>query len=292
MILCAVDGSRHAQIALDMVRYALAHPGEPVLLAHVVDVRRFRPPKGADRAARQAVADALFAAERHGRALLARVKTPLVLEGLPVETKAVRGVPADALTSIAARRRPDLFVVGSRGLSDAKRFLLGSVSRHVVLAAACPVLVVKKRVPAFRRILVAADGSKASRAALACLLRLPLPKLARFTVVSVVPPLPIEAGHGDVDAALLERVLAPLRQEAERVAREAAAVIDRAGFEATPLVRHGHPAQELVKLAEAKDADLVAVGSRGLTGSDRLALGSVSDGVVKYAPCAVLVVRK
>nr|MBI3614651.1 universal stress protein [Nitrospirota bacterium] len=291
MILCAVDGSRHSQMALDMVHHTLARPGETVGLVHVIDLGRFQPAKGMTQAAKRALEKALGVAERNGRNLLDQAEALLTQEGIQVETSLVRGYPAEAVTKVAARHKADLIVLGSRGLTDVRSFLLGSVSRHVVMAAPCPVLVVKKRVPAFERIIVGVDGSKRSRSTVEYLLSLPLPDLTRITVVSAVPPLPIEAGAGVPDAALLDLVLVPLEKEAGRVADEAAAPIEQAGFEVTTMVLHGNPSHEIVKLAEAKRADLVVVGSRGLTGDSRFLLGSVSDGVVRYAPCSVLVVR-
>ena len=64
-------------------------------------------------------------------------------EGPPVEmeTKLVEGDPADVLEAQA--EQADLLVVGSRGRSGIAAALLGSVSRHVVDHAACPVVVVK-----------------------------------------------------------------------------------------------------------------------------------------------------
>lgn len=291
VILCAVDGSRHAQMALDMVRHAIVGPGDRVLLVHVVDLARFQPVKGMEPAARQAMEEAFRQAERRGLHLLVRSKASLTQEGIEAEAKLVRGYPAQAVTRTAARRKADLIVVGSRGLSDVKGFLMGSVARQVAATAPCPVLVVKRRVPAFERIVVSVDGSKPARASVRFLLRLPLPDLARITVVSVVPPFPFEAGHMDPDASLLDLVRKPLEEEAARIAAEAAAPIEQAGFEVAALVFHGNPSQEIVKLAEAKHADLVVIGSRGLTGTSRFLMGSVSEGVVKYAPCAVLVVR-
>jgi nucleotide-binding universal stress UspA family protein len=54
----------------------------------------------------------------------------------------------------------------------------------------------------------------------------------------------------------------------------------------------GQPWREIVQLAEGLRADLVVVGSHNLTGLRRLALGSVSEHVVRTAKCPVLVVRK
>jgi len=61
--------------------------------------------------------------------------------GVEIEQKLVEGDAGDAL--VAESRSAELVVVGSHGRSGLKAALLGSVSRHVVSHAACPVVVVK-----------------------------------------------------------------------------------------------------------------------------------------------------
>lgn len=61
--------------------------------------------------------------------------------GVEVEKRLVEGDAGDAL--VAASASAELLVVGSHGRSGFKAALLGSVSRHVVSHAACPVVVVK-----------------------------------------------------------------------------------------------------------------------------------------------------
>ena len=53
----------------------------------------------------------------------------------------------------------------------------------------------------------------------------------------------------------------------------------------------GDPAEEIIRLANIYHADLIAIGSRGLTGVKRILQGSVSSQVVTDAPCSVLVVK-
>jgi nucleotide-binding universal stress UspA family protein len=53
----------------------------------------------------------------------------------------------------------------------------------------------------------------------------------------------------------------------------------------------GDPAFEIVRLAHIYQADLIVIGSRGLTGMKRILEGSVSSQVVTDAPCSVLVVK-
>jgi nucleotide-binding universal stress UspA family protein len=54
----------------------------------------------------------------------------------------------------------------------------------------------------------------------------------------------------------------------------------------------GHEAEEILKASQRMRADLVVMGSRGITGLRRILLGSVSHKVVRYAKCSVLVVRR
>jgi nucleotide-binding universal stress UspA family protein len=60
------------------------------------------------------------------------------------------------------------------------------------------------------------------------------------------------------------------------------------GVSVTPIVREGQPADVLV--AEARDADLLVVGSRGLGGFKGLLLGSVSQQCAHHATCPVTIV--
>lgn len=53
----------------------------------------------------------------------------------------------------------------------------------------------------------------------------------------------------------------------------------------------GDPAEEIVRLANIYKSDLIVIGSRGLTGVNRIVQGSVSSQVVEDANCSVLVVK-
>jgi nucleotide-binding universal stress UspA family protein len=53
----------------------------------------------------------------------------------------------------------------------------------------------------------------------------------------------------------------------------------------------GDPAEEIIRLASIYEADLIVLGSRGLTGVNRILKGSVSSEVVSEAPCTVMVVK-
>jgi len=81
--------------------------------------------------------------EAEGRAILAKGEETVRSQGLPVEVRLRQGVPAEELLRAAVDEKADLIVLGSRGLSQVKAFLLGSVSDKVSHHAKCPTLIVR-----------------------------------------------------------------------------------------------------------------------------------------------------
>ena len=63
--------------------------------------------------------------------------------GLEVETHARQGDPADAILDVAEETNADLIVVGNKGMTGTKRFLLGSVPNKVSHHAPCSVLIIR-----------------------------------------------------------------------------------------------------------------------------------------------------
>jgi nucleotide-binding universal stress UspA family protein len=64
-------------------------------------------------------------------------------QGVKVDTYAREGDPADAILDVAEERGSDLIVVGNKGMTGAKRFLLGSVPNKVSHHAPCSVLIIR-----------------------------------------------------------------------------------------------------------------------------------------------------
>ncbi len=64
-------------------------------------------------------------------------------EGLEVQTHPVEGEPAEAILNVAEETDADLIVVGNKGMTGARRFLLGSVPNNVSHHAPCSVIIVR-----------------------------------------------------------------------------------------------------------------------------------------------------
>ena len=74
---------------------------------------------------------------------LKRRPTSLRDAGVDVETHAREGDPADAILDVAEEENADLIVVGNKGMTGAKRFLLGSVPNKVSHHAPCSVMIIR-----------------------------------------------------------------------------------------------------------------------------------------------------
>lgn len=64
-------------------------------------------------------------------------------EGIEVQTHPVEGDPADAILNVAEETKADLIVVGNKGMTGARRYLLGSVPNNVSHHAPCSVIIVR-----------------------------------------------------------------------------------------------------------------------------------------------------
>ncbi len=78
-----------------------------------------------------------------GRETLERVASELTSYSVQLKTDMVMGHPAEAICKKAKTERYDLIIMGSRGLSGVKGYLMGSVSIAVTTHASCPVLIVR-----------------------------------------------------------------------------------------------------------------------------------------------------
>ncbi|RQG92872.1 universal stress protein [Natrarchaeobius halalkaliphilus] len=137
----------------------------------------------------------------------------------------------------------------------------------------------------FDTVVVATDGSESVKRAVDVSLDLARRFDADVHALSVVDA-------GEVDASP-EQLRDELRAALETHADAALATVEsRSGGDVTTAVREGRPAAEICEYARGIDADLVATGTRGRHGENRLLLGSVAERIVRTSPVPVLTVRQ
>ncbi len=291
-ILCAIDGSRHSQWALDWLPHVCSPDDCSLLLVHAFDMTQFKSLPKLDRKTRSALVNVLECSLEGAARVLEWAELKASRSWGPVRAKLLRGSPADAVARSAKREQADLLVIGSRGVTEFQPMLLGSVSRKLLMQAPCPVFVVKKPANRLKRVVLGADGSIESWEAVAWLRQLPEHIRPAVTVASVIPPLPMDSLRLPARAlAVGDQVEGVLRREAQKLAARVAGTLRKAGFSAKGIVLSGPPGAELVTVAGRERANLIVVGSRSGRSAHEYFMGSVADTVVKHAPCSVLVYR-
>ena len=256
-ILCGVDGSRQS---FEAARQAavLAVDGAALQLLAVSWEVGVGPTATALLSRRRAV-EALERSRVAAREL-----------GVVAETEVVSAPDAGARL-LEASPAHDLLVLGVSERSRAGGILLARTAAAALHRATVPVLVARRPPadPFPESILLATDGSPASRRAVELATALAQRHNARLAVVAPAGPNPMR------------------RHEPARQAAELCAAI---GFEPAEIGSlSGKPHTAIAEAARELGASLVVTGSRGLTGI--AALRSVSERVGEHAPCSVLVAR-
>ena len=223
-------------------------------------------------------------------------RSALVQRWPEADVTTAKGRAIDGILREAGRFRADVIVVGWRGHGVFRRLMMGSVSRTVVEEAQGAVLVVRRPVRKFRRLVIGVDGSSNARRAVDLIARLPHAGI-RATVVRVVEPRAVPTA-GRLPASLRAIVLselaamnATLVREARRDVDSAVARLRRAGWKVRGDVWTGTPLVGLLKVIDQTKADLLVVGARATSGVKRALLGSVAAGALDRSAVPVLVVH-
>ncbi|BAU50201.1 universal stress protein [Sulfurifustis variabilis] len=291
-IVAATDLSPRAGHALARaIRLAREHGAR--LTALTVVERAFSESPGSDSALRAIfrVSDGveeevLAGAERELRDEVARLARG---KPLACDVRARLGSAFGEILNAARDTQADLIVLGAHGRHYLRGLLLGTTAARVARHGERSVLVVRK--PAsrpYRRVIVATDFSEHARRALRRARRLaPAAGIDLFHAYELWYEYRLRTG---ITSDEVQR----LHLDYETQARERLAALAReAGLDpgVTPcVVRYGYAGNLVVKAAAERRADLVVVGTRGLTGLNYALLGSVAEHVLRESPCDVLVV--
>ncbi len=240
------------------------------------------------------------------RNVLSQMKEIFQKSNFDVHLLVTDGVPGAEILRTITEHHIDLVVLGTRGLSKISGFLLGSVSEWVLNEAPCSVLIargktrVKKKPTKGMKILIATDGSPDAQEGVEFVKNVGFPACTVLTILHIVRKkvhqtaqlLTTDRIQVGEFKKLAEDLLQARGREGTKLLEAASKALGHRELKIVEDLAFGHEAEEILKASRRIRADLVVMGSRGLTGLRRFLLGSISHKVVRYAPCSVLVVRQ
>ena len=144
----------------------------------------------------------------------------------------------------------------------------------------------------FGSIVVGTDGSDTAKEAVRQATELANRVGARIHLVSAYEPVP-EGRLRDERQQVpddLQWMVNP-REDVTGVLDDASEEMKQAGVDVETHAREGDPADAILDVAEEKEAGLIVVGNKGMTGAKRFLLGSVPNKVSHHAPCSVMIIR-
>lgn len=213
----------------------------------------------------------------------------LIDKGITVVFRNRVGRPTEVVRAMIDQEGADLIIVGNSGFSSVKRALLGSNADRILRAVATPALVVHTvDVPRERmRVLIATDFSPDANEAIAEFRHIFLRSSIRLEVRVMHATVPPDLLEGDALLSI-ERIDWPqFEAEAGEAALRVASEFRADGVETTAMIVRGGAARAILAEARAWRADMIVIGRRGLSGFERMLVGSSAERVLHGADCAV-----
>lgn len=276
-ILLAVSGLGHAEEMLKNLKELPSIQQANITVLHVVPA--------------QTTAAVMTAKWEEGGKIIANAIEYLNLDPNRVSAILRQGEPKDVVGQVADEIDADLIIMGSRGLKRLQAILSNSVSQYVFQLSSRPMLLVKDDIYVKRinRIMVAYDGSDAAKQCLQfALFLLQDIKGGQLILVYVNKDLRGKSGEVPMTSAENNPILASAIAEAKKL-----------GVQPRCIISSGKPGEEICRLAEEMNIDLLVLGSpdrrpsvaKSFVDIDKLIGSSLSDYVRVNATCPVLLAR-
>ncbi|PTQ92846.1 nucleotide-binding universal stress UspA family protein [Nitrosomonas nitrosa] len=244
----------------------------------------------------------------------------LVQRGFRVESQFLPGVAAECILHLSEKANVDLIAMSTHGRTGIELALLGSVADKVVRNARSPVfivpskqcaaqetLVVNARSPVFivpskvmtetapppRAIVLPLDGTTLAETAL------PVARQFAKDTGAVIHLLRVIEFRDSEDELVADETAIDLNEaKGQPVVRQAACYLERiqlqlqlAGVVSRCHTVEGDPAEAIIRMARAEDADLITMSTHGRSGVERIVHGSVVSQVISNAMCPLLLMR-
>ncbi|WP_247004631.1 universal stress protein [Halosolutus gelatinilyticus] len=279
-ILVPIDGSDPATAAFD---HAIDVAAETDVVLHLLYVANTNEPSLV-RLGEQVV-DVL---EEEGEEIVDEARSRAEDRGVAVVDHVIQGDPRDVIVEYAHTSDVGLVIMGAHGRHGIGEYVLGSTTEHVVTESEMPVLTVRagedvRRSYPYGAVLVPTDGSDHAQIALNLGAEVAARTGATLHLLFVYDELPETI---DPRSA---RIPADVEENVKELFAEASETAVQAGVsDVVTAIESGSVPHEIASYADSNAIDLVAMGTHGWSGIDRVLLGSFADRVIRTAPVPVL----
>jgi nucleotide-binding universal stress UspA family protein len=227
---------------------------------------------------------------------LKEVADGLKNKGISTRTEVRVGIAADEIIKLADETDTGVVTMSTHGRSGISRWALGSVADKVVRGTKQPVVLIRAKGarPDVRekdildKVLVPLDGSKESETIIPYIEELASKLEIEVTLLHTMAP--DYYIYSETQLKQVESLVASAKDYIEKVAAQ----LKQKGITATAEfseVTQGAEAEEIIKLADEIQADVVAMATHGRSGIGRWAFGSVADRVLHEGNTPLLLVR-
>jgi nucleotide-binding universal stress UspA family protein len=278
-IMLATDFSERSDRALRRATLLARQFEASLSIVHVVDDDQPRRIVDSER-------DAASALLRELRSTMENV------DGICCEIRVELAAPFAGIAQAAAKEKPDLLVIGPHRRQALRDVFVGTTAERTIRSVTCPVLMVNAPpVGTYKHVMLATDLSEGAEHAAKVCGTLGIAPDAKTTVLHAfdAPALHLAMSH----SMPAEDRLAYLEAERSEASRKLSAFVKSVGWGLTRQdVRQAgtSPAEDILTAAREGSADLIVVGTHGLSGLARFFLGSVAEGVLRGADRDVLAV--
>ena len=294
-ILVAPDFSPHAEAAVKQAVWLARQSGATVTIAHTLpDLRSV-----VHSASYLAKVDLFYGegsvfqreVRQESDAKLRRLIVDLNAGDVAVKVETLLGTPYVQITHAVQQEGYDLVLAGTRGLAAWEQFFVGSTATRLIRKCPASVWIVKsEHVAPPKAVLAATDFSDVSRKAVLEGLRVANHASAEFHLLHVIDST-------DVPEDIISRIPqgSSLRQEInEEAQKNLQTFVESLGADPVKVHRHmswGTPWQEVGRLAQHLNIDLIALGTVGRSGIKGVFLGNTAERVLTTCDCSILTVK-
>jgi nucleotide-binding universal stress UspA family protein len=298
-IVCPVDFSPCSRIALQYAASLAKHFQARLLVHHVLaplnlSYYNYLLPGGPEQ-------EFELEMQRHASETLGAF-TEEVLRGEAVcEAVMTAGSPLNEIVELARKNQAELLIMGTHGRSGFERFLLGSVTEKVLRKSPCPVLVVRcfsaeggaGERPAhgeYRKILVPLDLSEHSAQTLHYAVEFAREYQAAMCITHVLEQ-PTSPSIDPSYTGMLLDCWTEVMAEAGKILEDLVRQNVHGQVPEEHWVAVGRPANEILRAAEERKADLIIMGAKHSLLAGLGAIGTTAHRVIGHASCPVLFLR-